>query len=213
MKKRKSTTYAPKFSVRVAQALRRNFIAGLAALFPVAVTIYLLTALFRFLDNLLGRYLTVHIPGLGLILTVFILLLVGFLSTHFVGQVVFPTVELWFGRLPFIRQIYPSVKQLSQFLFGSGDESPAFQGVVWLEYPKTGLYSIGFVTHQEESALTGTREKLLTLLIPTTPSPFSGPIIFVSEEAVVYLDISVEDALKLVVSGGVVFSSLRPIRK
>ncbi len=198
--------------VRVGHALRRYLVAGLVTLFPATVTLYLLVAIFRFSDGLLGQYLTAHIPGLGLVLTLLILLLVGFLSTHFFGRVVFPTVEVWFSRLPLVRQIYPAIKQLTEFLFGSKDRPSSFQRVVLVEYPSAGLYSLAFVTHEEQTSVTGTRETLLTLLIPIPPSPFTGPILFIPQKNVVPLSMSVENALKLILSGGVVSAPLEALQ-
>lgn len=200
-----------RFQVRIWQALRRYLVAGLVTLFPAAVTLYLLTAIFRFSDGLLGKHLAVHIPGLGLLLTFAILLLVGFLSTHFFGRVVFPTIEIWFSRLPVIRSIYPAVKQLTEFLFGAKGRPPSFQKVVLVEYPRPGLYSLAFVTHEETTSVTGPSEKMLTLLIPIPPSPFTGPIIFAPQKEVLPLSMSVESALKLIVSGGVVSSPLEAV--
>ncbi len=192
-----------RFSVWLGRALRRYFVTGLATLFPGAVTLYLLVAIFRFSDGLLGRYLGSKIPGLGLVLTLLITLAVGVLSSHFIGRLVFPTLEHWFTRLPFVRQIYPAVKQLTQFLFSKGEHA-SFQRVVLVAYPRPGSYSLAFVTHEERTSITGTPENLLTLLVPTPPSPFSGPLLFVPEREVISLKMSVEEALKLVVSGGVI---------
>jgi len=200
-----------KFRIRIGQALRRYLLAGLAALFPATVTLYLLAALFRFSDGLLGKHLAIHIPGLGLLLTLIILLLVGYLSTHFFGRVVFPTIEIWFGRLPVVRSIYPAVKQLAEFLFGAKDRPPSFQKVVLVEYPGPGLYSLAFVTHEETTSVTGGSERMLTLLIPIPPSPLTGPIVFVSQKDVIPLSMSVENAFKLIVSGGVVSSPLEAV--
>ncbi len=199
----------PSLVVRVGHSLRRYFVAGLAALFPAAVTIYLLVMLFRFLDGLLGRYLAFRAPGLGLVLTVLILLLVGFLSTHFFGRVIFPTLEAGFSRLPIVRQIYPAIKQLSQFLFGGKGGKQSLQRVVLVQYPRPGIYTLAFVTHETPSSITGTQETILTLLVPTPPSPFSGPLLFVPDKEVIPLTMPIEEALKLIVSGGVVSSPLQ----
>ena len=201
-----------KFRIRIGQALRRYLVTGLATLFPATVTLYLLVAIFRFSDGLLGKHLAVYIPGLGLLLTLVILLLVGFLSTHFFGRVVFPTLEIWFSRLPVVRSIYPAVKQLTEFLFGAKDRPPSFQKVVLVEYPSPGLYSLAFVTHEETTSVTGGSERMLTLLIPIPPSPFTGPIIFVSQKDAIPLSMSVENAIKLIVSGGVVSSPLEKVQ-
>ena len=200
-----------KLRIRIGLALRRYLLAGLATLFPATVTLYLLWAIFRLSDGLLGKYLTVHIPGLGLLLTLVILLLVGFLSTRFFGRVVFPTLETWFSRLPVIRSIYPAVKQLTEFLFGAKGRPPGFQKVVLVEYPRPGLYSLAFVTHEEMTAVTGVSESMLTLLIPVPPSPFTGPIIYAPKKDAIPLSMSVENAIKLIVSGGVVSSPLEAV--
>jgi len=193
----------------MSQALRRYFLAGLATLFPATVTVWLLVAIFRFTDRLLGRYLPLNIPGLGLVLTVLILLLVGILSTHFFGRLVFPTIELWFAKLPLVKQIYPAAKQLTQFLFGGQGRSPSFQRIVLVQFPRPGVYTVAFVTHEEQSSVTGSPQKILTLLVPTTPSPFSGPILFIPEKEVIPLNMPLENALKLIVSGGVIASPLQ----
>ena len=201
-----------RFSVRLGRALRRYFVTGLVTLFPGAVTVYLLVAIFRFSDGLLGRYLGSKIPGLGLVLTLLITMAVGVLASHFIGRLVFPTLENWFARLPLVRQIYPAVKQLTQFLFSKGKHA-AFQRVVMVTYPRPGCWSLAFVTHEGRTSITGTPENLLTLLVPTPPSPFSGPLLFVPEKEVISLQMSVEEALKLVVSGGVISVPLVAVQR
>lgn len=186
--------------------LRRYFLTGLATLFPMAVTIYVIVTLFQIADGFLGRHLGLKIPGLGLALTVLFIIIVGMLSRHMFGQLIFPAIENWFNRLPIVKRIYPAVKQLAQFLFNESSRQTAFQRVVLVQYPRMGSYSIAFVTN--ESIRVGASQKLLTLLVPQPPSPFTGPIIFVPQQDVVPLDISIEDALKLIVSGGVVASEV-----
>ena len=199
----------PSWSAQVGQAIRRYFVTGLATLFPVAVTIWLVVQIFNFADRLLGNALHLNIPGLGLVVTVLVILLVGVLSIHFFGRVVFRTLEAGLSRLPVVRKIYPAVKQLSQFLFNEDSRQAAFRRVVLVQYPRPGAYSLAFVTNESQTTATGTRTTLVTLLIPNPPSPFTGPIIFVPREDVIQLDLSVEDAVKLIVSGGVVASPLQ----
>jgi len=200
------------WSVRLGQALRRYFVTGLATLLPVTVTIWLLIAIFKFADGFLGRALGFQIPGLGLVVTLLVIFLVGVLSIHFFGWVVFRTVELAFARLPIVRKIYPAVKQLTQFLFSEESRNAAFRRVVLVQYPRAGLYSVAFVTNEANTSATGKPQTLLTLLIPNPPSPFTGPIIFVPAEDVIPLNLSVEDAVKLIVSGGVVASPLQAVK-
>lgn len=199
----------PSLSVRFGHALRRYFVTGLATLFPVTVTIFLVWQIFRFSDGPLRSLLGVEMPGLGLLITVLVILLVGVLSVHFFGRVLFRTIEMWLSRLPVIRKVYPPVKQLAQFLFDEQTRQAAFRRVVLVPYPRPGAYSIAFVTNESKTTVTGSPKTLLTLLIPNPPSPFTGPIIFVPEEDVMPLELSVEDAVKLIVSGGVVASPLR----
>jgi len=195
---------SPPISARFWQALRRYFVTGLATLFPAAVTVWLLVQIFRFADGFLGRLLGFSIPGLGLVVTLCITVLVGVLSTHFVGRLLFPTLEQWFSRLPLVKKIYPAVKQLARFIFSEEERHAAFRRVVLVEYPRPGAYSIAFVTNETTNSATGTPKTLLTVLIPNPPSPFTGPIIFVPKADAIPLDLSVEDAVKLVMSGGVV---------
>ena len=200
---------SPSVPGRFGQVFRRYFVAGLATLLPVFVTIFLIWKIFEFADGLLGDRLGLKIPGLGLLLTVLVILAVGAFSVHFFGRFVLRTIEAIFQRLPLVRKIYPAIKQLAQFLFSGENGQKAFRRVVLVEFPRPGAYAIAFVTNEGQSSVTGTGETLLTLLVPSPPSPFSGPIIFVPADKVIPLELSIEDALKLVVSGGVVASPLR----
>lgn len=195
---------SPSFSKRLGQAFRRYFVTGLATLFPVTVTVLLVWQIFRFVDRRLGALFGLQIPGLGIVVTILVILAVGVLSVHFFGRVIFRTIEGWFKWLPFVRKIYPPVKQLAQFLFNEESRSTAFKRVVLLQYPRPNTYSIAFVTNETDTTANGRPQRLLTCLIPNPPSPFTGPIIFVPQEDVVTLDLSVEDAVKFIVSGGVV---------
>ena len=201
------------FRTTIGQVFRRYFVTGLATLFPLAVTLWILIAIFQFADRLLGQYFGFRIPGLGLLLTIVVILSVGVFSIHFFGRFLFRTIESGIVRLPVVRKIYPAVKQLAEFLFREdGNAQAAFRRVVLVEYPRAGSYSIAFVTNEAETTATGTTQTLLTLLIPTPPSPLTGPIIFVPEQDVIPLDLSVQDAFKLVLSGGIVASPLQAVR-
>ena len=196
-------------SLQFGRVLRRYFVTGLATLFPVAVTLWLVVVIFRMADRFLGRWLGFQIPGLGLIVTILLIMGVGVFSVHFFGRAAFLTLEAWLSRVPLVKKIYPPVKQLAQFLFNEESGQAALRRVVLVQYPRPGAYSLAFVTNEMTTAATGVPRRLLTLLIPNPPSPFTGPIIFVPEEDVVPLDMSVEDAVKLIVSGGIVAAELR----
>jgi uncharacterized membrane protein len=199
---------SPSLPARVSQALRRYFITGLATLFPVVITLWLIVQIVQIADGFLGRALGFEIFGLGLLVTIAVILVVGVLTVHFFGRMLFRAVEIVFVRLPFIRKIYPAVKQLAQFLFSEEQRQASFRRVVLVPYPRAGAYSLAFVTNETKTSATGSPQTLLTVLIPNPPSPFTGPIIFVPQQDVIPLDLSVEDAVKLIVSGGVVTSPL-----
>lgn len=200
-------------SVRFGRAIRRYFLTGLATLFPVVVTLVLVWQIFKIADGLLGQYFGSPIPGLGLVVTLLVIVLVGVFSVHFFGRVVFQTFETVLSRLPLVRKIFPAVKQLTGFLFSEEGRSPAFRRVVLVQYPRPGVYSLAFVTNESVTTATGKEETLLTLLIPNPPSPFTGPIIFVPQRDVIVMDVSVEDTVKLIVSGGVVGTPLQVARR
>ena len=205
---RHPTARSQSTSLQFGRALRRYFVTGLATLFPVAVTLWLVVFIFRMADRFLGRWFGFQIPGLGLILTLALIVVVGIFSVHFFGRAVFLTLEAWLSRLPLTKKIYPAVKQLAQFIFSEESRQTAFRRVVLVQYPRLGVYSVAFVTNEMTTAATGVSRRLLTLLLPNPPSPFTGPIIFVPEEDVVPLELSVEDAVKLIVSGGIVAPEL-----
>ncbi len=197
----------PPLSIKVGQAIRRYFVAGLAALLPFLVTV----GLVLWIDTWLRDKLGIQIPGLGLVVTFLLIISVGILTVHFFGRVLFRTLEAWFSRFPIIREIYSTVKQFAEFLFDKNTRQ-AFRRVVLVQYPRAGSYSIAFVTNENKTTVTGASQTLLTLLIPNPPSPFTGPIIFVPESDVIDLKLSVEEAVKLIVSGGVVAPPLQIAR-
>lgn len=193
------------------QRLRRYFVAGVVTLIPVWLTGAILVALFNFADGLLGKYINSYllkthgfaVPGLGLLLTFLLLLLVGFATSNFIGRKMFPFVERAFSKLPIIRQVYPSIRQIVDFFF-SKERKIAFRKVVLAEYPSPELWSIGFVTNEKPGHMIRKLGKeVYCVLISTPPSPFSGPLIFLPKEKVIFLDLTIEQGVKLVVSGGV----------
>lgn len=194
----------PRFSVRIGQALRRYFVVGLATLAPAVVTI----GLIFWLDGLLRAQLGLEIPGLGLAATFIVIILVGVLTVHFFGRFLFRTLEVWLTRLPLIRKIYPTVKQFTDFLFGEQSGTMAFRRVVLVQYPRLHSWALAFVTNETDTTILGKRQTLLTLLLPNPPSPLSGPVIFVLAEEVIPVKMTVEQALKLIISGGVVGAPL-----
>lgn len=187
--------------------LRRYFITGLIVFLPVAVTFSVLLWLFRVLDNFLGRLFTLlfgqSVPGLGLIATIAAIFLVGALATNVLGR----RLVGWFDRLmlhiPLARSIYSATKQLSDSILMQ--RRAAFQRPVLIEWPRQGVYTVGFVTGEaggraEEIA----GQRVVNVFVVSTPNPTTGFLVLVPADQVYSLDLTVEDALKLVMSGGIV---------
>ncbi len=201
-----------KTNIPFVQKIREDFLTGIAVIFPAVITGYIFVWIFRVADGFLGgivnkylyNYLGYKIPGIGIVLGVGIILLIGMLTKRFIGIKLFPAVERFIIKLPLLKHIYSPAKHLSNFLFKSHKDS-AFNRVVLVPYPNEWTYSIGFMTNDE---LSGINEKLgvnvVSVLVSTPPSPFSGPIIFVPKEKVKPLDLSMEEAVKFIVSGGLV---------
>lgn len=191
--------------------LQRYFLTGLAVLLPVVITLYILVSVFRFFDNILGRFLNnyfeenlgFYIPGIGILLFILIILIFGFITTHFLKNKFRSILENWFLKLPFIKLIYPSAKQIVNFLFSR--ERPLLQKAVLVEYPRKGVYSLGFVTNESMKIIQEkTGKEFLNVLIPSSPSPFTGFVALVPKEELIFLDISIEDACRFIISDGVV---------
>jgi uncharacterized membrane protein len=196
----------------VVSRLKTYFATGIATLFPAFVTIYVVAVLFNFLDNLVGRPINdmlsrtvgFRIPGLGIVIVLVLVVLAGLLSRHWVGRRVFPLVDRFLGSAPLFTSIYPSAKQLSSFLF-SREKKAHFKEVVLVEYPREGAYCLGFVTNEGIAKLdaeAGT--KLVSVFVPFAPVPFSGLILLQSRERIRRVDIPIDDAVRFVVSGGIV---------
>lgn len=188
--------------------LKKWFFAGLLVIVPAAFTIYVLQLIFVSLDKILGKTInaTIHhytgitIPGIGLLILVLLVLIVGALASFATAKII-RHFENLFLRLPLVNKIYAPVKQISGFLFGK--RKTAFKKVVLVEYPKKEVYSIGFITNEEASIMDEkVGKKLINVFVSSSPSPVTGFTIFVPEEELIHLPISVEEAMRLVVSGG-----------
>jgi len=191
--------------------IRRYFIAGSLIVLPVIITIFLFLWLFRFLDSILGRYINSYllhnygytIPGLGIIFTIALIFFVGFLATHLISKGVLSFFENSFTKFPIVKQIYPAAKKIIYFLFG--DKNISFKKVVLVEYPSKGLFALGFLTNESLKLFKEkTGRDLINIFIPSTPSPLTGFLVMVHRNEVIFVDITVEEALKVVISGGVV---------
>ncbi len=192
--------------------IKRNFLAGLLVLLPISLTIYVIVFLFKLVDRFLDylptkynpqTYLPFHIPGLGFILLVFIIFFIGLLARNYIGHKLVDMWEQLVGRIPFIRSIYIATKQLAETIFIKTNTN--LKRVVLVEYPRKGLYVLGFTTGITKGEIQDkTHKKVINVFIPTTPNPTSGFYLLVPEEDLKYLEMAVEDAFKLLISGGII---------
>ncbi len=190
--------------------LRRYFISGLAVITPVVLTIYVIGLFFKLIDLAIGRFVNsilrlaigFEIPGLHILLSILLIFFVGVLVQNFLAQKIVLWFEVMISRMPLIGRIYSSVKRIAEYFFPT-QERVRFGKVVLVEYPRKGMYSIGFLS-SETVKIPTRNEDLVAVFIPTSPSPLTGFLEFVPRKDVLTLDISVESALQTIVSGGVV---------
>lgn len=193
---------------RFGTVVKRYLLTGALVLAPLAVTVYILTSGFAILDRFLGsvvaRLLGHHVTGAGAVLTIALTVFVGMIATNVVGRRLIAYTESLLARIPVVRSVYVSVKQLIDAF--SVNSRSGFSRAVLVEYPRKDVWSIGFVTSKGD----GVKRDLLpsdvaTVFVPTSPNPTSGFLIIVAEEELVPLDMSVEAAFKVILSGGMVW--------
>ena len=197
---------------RLRTALKNYFLTGLLVILPIFITVYVILALIRGMDAILKyipakylpeTYLHVHIPGLGFILVVILVFVVGLLTRNFVGRKIVNLGENIVDRIPLVRVLYAGVKQLLEPIFLR--KTNAFKRVALIEYPRRGVYVIGFITGESKGEIQNkTSKNMINVFVPTTPNPTSGFYILIPEDEVIVLNMSVEDAFKLIISGGIV---------
>jgi uncharacterized membrane protein len=192
--------------------LRRYLVAGILVWLPFVVTVIVIKFLLEIMDANLRfvpqkylpeAWLGFPIPGLGLVLTVLVLLLTGLLAANFVGRSALRLWESLLVRIPIVRTVYSGVKKFSEVVFS--DSGQSFKKVLLVEYPRKGLYSLAFQTaSQLQEVQAKTAEDVICVFLPTTPNPTSGFIFLVPRNDVIELDMSVDDAIKMIMSLGVV---------
>ena len=190
--------------------LKRYFITGLIVVVPISLTVYVLVFAFQFVDGLLGRffsqyftnYLGFYIPGLGIVVLLLLVVLAGFLATRLIGRSIFPNIEKWFSSLPLIDKVYPTLKQIMLFILAQ--EQFGFKKVVLVEYPSKGIWSIGFITNENYKQIGRINDKeMVSVFVASSPGPLTGYVVFVAKDELRFVDISISDALKIIISGGV----------
>tara|TARA_Y100001970_G_scaffold271480_1_gene366824 strand:- start:1237 stop:1842 length:606 start_codon:yes stop_codon:yes gene_type:complete len=193
--------------------IRSWFLTGILVMTPLILTIYVAWAFITFVDNLVvplvpfnyrpSNYLPFSIPGLGLIIVFIFTTFVGLLATGLFGRTLILIWENILNRMPVVRSVYSAIKQILETVMAT--QSDAFRQAVLVQYPRKDIWAIGFVTGSTKGEV-GKRvdKKMVNVFMPTTPNPTSGFLLFFPEEDLIFLNMSVEDALKLVVSGGMV---------
>jgi uncharacterized membrane protein len=204
--------FMDKGKTRALAMIRRYLIAGLLVWIPLLVTIFVI----RFIISLLDQSLALlpaslqpvnaigwDIPGIGVILSLAILFFTGMLVTNFLGKKLFMLWNRFIKRIPIVRSIYAGVKQIMETIFSPGGQ--AFKQVLLVEYPRKGMWSIAFQTAKTtDEVIKVVGKEMVTIFIPTTPNPTSGFLMMVPRDEVTLLDMSVDQALKMVISLGVV---------
>lgn len=201
------TDWFPKRNVRINVLIRRYFVTGLLVILPIAGTFFVLKLLLKSLEGILGDLLKTYAgghyyPGLGIAVLILGIFLVGLLTANVLGHWIVSKYENLFKRLPLVRSIYSAIKSVVRTVSSQGEEN--FKGVVLVEFPRPGSRVLGFVVNRTEGEV---GEKLevphLNLFVPTSPNPTSGFLMFVPETDVIYLSVSVEEAMKTIMSGGI----------
>ncbi len=186
--------------------LRRWLIAGILIWLPLGATLLVLRFVIGLLDTsllLIPGAIRPDVPGLGILLSVILVLGTGAIAANYVGRRLLVWTEAMLGRIPLVRTIYGGIKKLAETVLS--DQSVSFRQAVLIEYPRKGIWSIAFITGSPISEVQEkTRTTVLTCFVPTTPNPTSGFILLVPESEVIRLDMSVEEAMRLVISLGVV---------
>lgn len=196
---------------RILASLRANLVAGIVVIIPAALSIWAVYALVSLIDsplrgmlrNRFGELPVFAAPGVGIVVVLIFIFLVGLLARTFVGRVFLPLGEWFFSRIPVVRTLYLGSKQMLSALLGDGEVG--FREVVLVEYPKKNSYVIGFVASRGKGELaTVNMEPILNVFVPTAPNPISGMVLLVPESRVKRLHMSIEDAVKFVISSGIV---------
>jgi len=193
--------------------LRGYLIAGVLVTAPITITAWLTITLINIIDGQVTdllppqyhpeEYLPFSVPGLGLIAALVFLIIVGILTTNFLGRFFVRIGEEILDRLPIVRSLYGAIKQILETVFAN--QSEAFREVVMVEYPRKDMWVIGFLTGRSKGEVQAkTTDDTVNIFVPTTPNPTSGFLLFVPEKDVIRMDMSVEEGIKLVVSAGIV---------
>ncbi len=209
----KSTTKSGAARLRPAARLRNYFLAGILVTAPISITFWLIWRVIGFVDASVtplippqwnpGSYLPFAVPGFGLIIAIVFLILIGILATGYAGRLVTILSDLLVARVPVARSVYGWTKQVFETVLSQ--RKSAFNEVVLVEYPARGTWAVGFITGRTEGEVQDlTAETVYNVFIPATPNPTTGFLLFIPERDIHRLDMTVEEGIKLVISGGIV---------
>jgi len=192
-------------------ALRKYLLAGVVAMMPLLVVVALVNWLLKISDKTIALLpapyrpeilFGVDIPGMGILLALLFIIVIGALITHFIGRYFMRLIDLVMERIPLVRTVYKATRQLLEAIFS--DNSNAFQEVVMVPFPHKGSMVLGFVTGESPVSAGPDSKACVSVFVPSTPLPTTGWLLFVDPDELTHLDISVEEGMKLVLSGGVV---------
>ena len=195
-----------KKKISILARLRNYFLAGIVVLVPIGFTLYLTIFLIKISSKLLpneinpNNYLPFSIPGLEILLSVIIIIIVGGISLSFFGKRIVSLINDIFKKIPILRTIYSAIGQMTQSFTSTGKDK---KSVVLVEYPKKGSWAVGFATKENDGVISKkVNKQMINVFVPTTPNPTSGFLLMYPKDEVIYLDMSFEEASKFIVSAG-----------
>ena len=186
--------------------IRNNFIAGVVVLIPIGITLYLTLFFIRVTGKIIpkelnpDKYLPFEIPGFEILMAIIIITFIGWFSLSFLGKKFFEYFNNILKKIPILRTIYAAIGQMTESFTKSDDKQ---KSVVLLEYPRKGVWAVGFATKENEGLIKNKlKEEIVNVFVPTTPNPTSGFLLMVPKKDLIYLDVSFEQASKFIVSAG-----------
>ena len=186
--------------------LRNYFFTGVVVLIPIGITLYLTKFIIQISSNIIPKeinpnhYLPFSIPGIEILLSIFLITIIGGLSLSFLGKKILQLIDDLFKRIPFLRTIYSAIVQMTDSFANKNSDK---KSVVLVEYPRKGSWAVGFATKKNKTEISKKAGKdLINVFVPTTPNPTSGFLLMFPEDEVVYLDMTFEEASKFIVSAG-----------
>ncbi len=186
--------------------IRNNFIAGVVVLIPIGITLYLTLFFVRISGNIVPKeinpnnYLPFNIPGLEILIALIFITIIGWISLSFLGKKFFELFNNILKKIPILRTIYSAIGQMTESFTKSDNKQ---KSVVLLEYPRKGLWALGFATKENHGVIKNSvNEELINVFVPTTPNPTSGFLLMVPKKDLIYLNVTFEQASKFIVSAG-----------